>query len=249
MRWIEAAALLTLLVPASAPMGAVGQTAPPTTQPVLPAQSTAAPSVPPAPAQPAQPKFVVVLDAAHGGSDSGAHLRPDLQEKDVTLTLTTRLRSTLQAHGIAVVTTRQSDAGIPALNRAETANHAQAAACLVIHATATGSGVHLYASSLSPAPAVRLQPWQTAQAAWITQSLKLESEIDAALAHAQIPITLGRASVQPMDNLACPAIAIEVAPLVGGHVTTARDVSDADYQKSVVDALVAALDAWRSDWK
>ena len=75
------------------------------------------------------------------------------------------------------------------------------------------------------------------------------SEIDAALAHAQIPITLGRASVQPMDNLACPAIAIEVAPLVGGHVTTARDVSDADYQKSVVDALVAALDAWRSDWK
>jgi N-acetylmuramoyl-L-alanine amidase len=52
-----------------------------------------------------------------------------------------------------------------------------------------------------------------------------------------------------MDNLACPAIAIEVAPLVGGHVTTARDVSDADYQKSVVDALVAALDAWRSDWK
>jgi N-acetylmuramoyl-L-alanine amidase len=246
MRWIEAAALLSLLATASVPVSAAGQTAPPAPQT---AQPPSVPSVPPAPTQPAQPKFVVVLDAAHGGTDSGAHLRPDLQEKDVTLALTTRLRSTLQAHGIAVVTTRQSDASIPALNRAETANHAQAAACLVLHATATGSGVHLYASSLSPAPAVRLQPWQTAQAAWITQSLKLESEIDAALAHAQIPITLGRASVQPMDNLACPAIAIEVAPLVAGHVTTARDVSDAAYQKSVVDALVAALDAWRSDWK
>jgi N-acetylmuramoyl-L-alanine amidase len=173
-----------------------------------------------------------------------------LQEKDVTLALANRLRSALQARGIEVVTTRNADATLPALNRAEIANHARAAACLILHATATGIGVHLYASSLSPAsPAARLQPWQTAQAAWITQSLKLESEIDTALAHAQIPITLGRASVQPMDNLTCPAIAVEVAPLVAGHVTTAREVSDAAYQKAVVDALAAAIEAWRSDWK
>lgn len=244
----NAAGVLLLLAGASLAANAGAQTAAPTPQ-VAPHNAPAGPSMPPAPMQPVQPMFVVVLDAAHGGTDSGAHLRPDLQEKDVTLALANRLRSALQTRGIAVVTTRTSDATVPALNRAETANHAQAAACLLLHATATGSGVHLYASSLSPAPAVRLEPWQTAQAAWITQSLKLESEIDTALAHAQIPITLGRASVQPMDNLTCPAIAVEVAPLVAGHVTTAREVSDPAYQKSVVDALAAALEAWRSDWK
>jgi N-acetylmuramoyl-L-alanine amidase len=79
--------------------------------------------------------------------------------------------------------------------------------------------------------------------------MKLESEIDSALAHGQIPVTLGRASVQPMDNLACPAVAVELAPLVAGHVTQGKAVSDADYQKSVIDALAAGIEAWRSDWK
>jgi N-acetylmuramoyl-L-alanine amidase len=192
---------------------------------------------------------VVVLDAAHGGTDTGAHLGNNLEEKDVTLAVEWRLRSELAARGIAVVTTRSSDAVMTPVARAETANRAQAEACLVIHATATGSGVHLYTSSLAPAPMTRPLPWRTAQAAYVTQSLKLESEIDAALAHAQIPLTLGRASVQPMDSLACPAVAVELAPLVGGHVTKPRDLSDADYQKSVVDALAAAMGAWQSDWK
>jgi N-acetylmuramoyl-L-alanine amidase len=208
-----------------------------------------APQIPTPPVAPAQPAFVVVLDAAHGGPDTGAHLRNDLQEKDVTLAITTRLRSELQARGIAVVTTRTTDALIPPVPRAETANRAQAAACLVMHATATGSGVHLYTSSLAPAPMTRPLPWQTAQAPYVTQSLKLESEIDSALAHAQIPLTLGRASVEPMDSLACPAVAVELAPLVGGHVSKPRDLSDAGYQKSVVDALAAAVESWQSDWK
>jgi N-acetylmuramoyl-L-alanine amidase len=192
---------------------------------------------------------VVVLDAAHGGTDTGAHLGSHLEEKDVTLEVATRLRSELQARGIAVVVTRSGDTLIPPIARAETANRARATACVVIHATATGSGAHLYTSSLAPGPKTQPLPWQTAQSAYVTQSLKLESEIDSALAHAQIPLTLGRASVQPMDSLACPAVAVEVAPLVGGHVTNPRDLSDASYQKSIVDALAAAIVSWQSDWK
>jgi N-acetylmuramoyl-L-alanine amidase len=231
MHWIEGAAALLIA------MGTVR------------GQSPAIPAIPaPAPAQ-VQPKFVVVLDAAHGGRDSGAHLRGDTQEKEITLALSVRLRSALHARGIDVVTTREGDQMLPALNRAETANHAQAAACVVIHATATGSGVHLYTSSVGPAPPARLLPWQNAQSAYVTQSLRLESEVDSALAHAQIPVTLGRASVQPMDNMACPTVAVEIAPLVAGHVTAARDVADGSYQKSVVDALAAALESWRNDWK
>jgi N-acetylmuramoyl-L-alanine amidase len=240
MLWIDAAAVGLALAAAG------GTQAP---QPQLP-QAPAVPSISaPLPTAQIQPRFLVVLDAAHGGSDAGARIASGVLEKDITLGLSSRLRSTLHAHGIEVVTTRQSDANLPPVNRAETANHAQAAACLVIHATATGSGVHLFTSSLSPTANARFLPWPSAQSAWVTQSLKLESEIDSALAHAEIPVSLGRASVEPMDSLTCPEVAIEVAPLVGGHVTEAHPLTDAAYQKSVIDAVTAALEQWRSDWK
>ncbi|HEX4037547.1 MAG TPA: N-acetylmuramoyl-L-alanine amidase [Acidobacteriaceae bacterium] len=238
MRWIEAGAALGLLA-------GIGQAPGPLQHP-----PQAPPPVLPAPVQPPlQPRYVVVLDAAHGGADSGAKLGAGVLEKDITLGLAGRLRSMLRARGIDVVLTRQADMAMAPLDRAQTANHAQAAACLVLHATATGSGVHLFTSSLAPAARMQFLPWQTAQAAYVTQSLKLESEIDTALAHAQIQVTLARASVEPMDSLACPEVAVEVAPLVAGQVSAGKPITDGGYQTSVVDAIVAALEAWRSDWK
>ena len=154
----------------------------------------------------AAPRFLVLIDAAHGGNDTGAHLTPTQLEKDVTLDLSNRLRSMLSARGIGVATTRDSDATLPAVNRAEIANRTPFAACILIHATATGSGVHLYTSSLAAAPLVEFMPWQTTQSAYVTQSLKLSSDVDSALAHAEIPVTLGRTSLQPMDSFACPQL-------------------------------------------
>jgi len=216
----------------------------------IPAVAQAAPApVPMPPTPPVQPRYVIVLDAAHGGSDAGARFESNLLEKDITLELAGRLRSVLQARSISVVTTREIDTTLLSRNRAETANHAQSAACIVIHATATGSGVHLFTSSLAPEPNQHFQPWQTAQAPWETQSMKLESEMNAALSHAQIPVTLGRASVQPMDNMTCPAVAVEVAPVAAGHLTAKRPVTDPAYQTAIVNALAAALVQWRSDWR
>jgi N-acetylmuramoyl-L-alanine amidase len=183
---------------------------------------------------PAQgPRFLVVVDAAHGGSDTGARIGDGVLEKDITLGIAARLRSTLHARGIDVVTIRTADVNLLAVDRAQTANHAQGAACLTIHATATGSGVHLYTSSLTPTTNARF----------------MESEIDSALAHAEIPVSLGRASVAPMDSMTCAEVAVEMAPLVGGHVTGAKPVTDVSYQKQVVDAVAAALEQWRSDWR
>lgn len=211
------------------------------------------PSVP-APAVPnVTPRFLVVIDAAHGGDDTGARIGNGVAdhavEKDIVLSLSVRLRSTLSAHGIGVITTRESDINLNSIGRAEIANRDSAAACILIHATATGSGVHLYTSSLAPVPVTRFMPWQTAQSGYITQSLKLSSEIDSALAHAEIPVTLGRTSLQPMDSFACPAVAVEIAPLVSGATTKATPISDSAYQKSIVDALTAALTEWRNDWR
>jgi len=217
------------------------------------------PDLPPLPLPPGnrlavQPAFVVIIDAAHGGANIGARIAPNLIEKDITLAFASRLRAALAAHGIAVVNVRDSDADLPFNQRAGIANHALAAACLVLHATATGSGVHLFTSSLAPAstpasPAAPLEPWQTAQAAWVTRSLRLSSEINSALGKAGIPTTLGVASVQPLDNLACPAVAIEVAPLTASAGNKALPISDTAYQQRILDALTSALIEWSADWK
>jgi N-acetylmuramoyl-L-alanine amidase len=196
-----------------------------------------------------QPQFVVLLDAAHGNSDIGARISDKVLEKDLALALSMRLRAALTSRGISVVTTRDTDAAVPMLNRAETANHALAAACLTLHVTATGSGAHLFTSSLSPAPNARFLPWQTAQAAYVTQSLKLSSEINSALAHVAVPVTLGRTALHPMDSFACPAVAVEVAPLQSGNTTKFAPLTDTTYQNKIVDALAAALAQWKNDWR
>ncbi len=210
---------------------------------------------PPAAASPSALKpersFSVVIDAAHGGSDTGAHLTEQLEEKDLDLALSVRLRSTLSAHGIQVTTTREMDVNLSPLRRAEIANHRGAGACILLHATATGHGVHLYTSSLFPVAPKKIMPWDTAQAVYVQSSLKLSSEINSALTHAEIPVTLGRTFLLPMDNLTCPAVAIEIAPL--GRATVKSEmqptpVTDPTYQKDVVSAIAAAIEEWQHDW-
>lgn len=215
----------------------------------VPTAPSAAPGMPPPPPPSVAPAFTILLDAAHGGSDTGARLSPNLLEKNLTLDLSNHLRSMLAARGIQVTVTRASDATLPAQTRAEIANRTPFAACILIHATATGSGAHLYTSSLAPTQLQNFLPWQTAQSAYVTRSLKLLSDIDSAFAHAQIPITLGRTSLQPMDSFACPAVAVEIAPLQSGSSTKSEPLTDSAYQRTILNALVAALDEWRNDWR
>jgi N-acetylmuramoyl-L-alanine amidase len=233
MRWIErgqALALALLLAPSPAGAQSPSNTPPPA----------------PAPARPA-PRFAVVIDAAHGGPDTGARLSDRLLEKDLTLTLSVRLRSTLAAHGISVVTTRESDSNLSAVNRSETANHVGAAACISLHATTSGSGVHLFTASLTPVPITRFLPWDTAQGAYAEQSLRLSSEVDSAMTHAEIPVTLGRTALQPLDSFTCPAVVVEFAPLYGTGGVTA--LSNPAYQDRIVAALAAAVEQWQRDWR
>ncbi len=196
------------------------------------------------------PRFTVFLDAAHGGPETGARLSSTLDEKDLVLALSVRLRSLLTAHGIAVVTTRESDSG-PALNlRAAIANRAQASACLLLHATASGTGVHLYTAALAPEPAPSgLRPWATAQAPYLTQSLKLSSELSTALGQAGIPVILGSISLAPVDNIACPAVILEVAPLLPRRGKAGAPLSDPEYQTRLIDAIAGSIEQWRADWR
>ncbi len=158
-----------------------------------------------------------------------------------------RLRSLLAARGIQVVTTRDSDVTVEPDKRAEIANHAAAQACLSLHATESGSGVYLFASSLAPAAPARFPAWKTAQAAWVTRSLKLAGVLNSALLNAGMSVTLSRTSVPAMDSMTCPAVAVEIAPEQNAGHETIAGLDNKDYQARVAAALAAALLEWRTE--
>jgi len=203
-------------------------------------------SAQPAPPAP-QARFVVVLDAAHGGDDSGAHLAGNQFEKSYTVALSARLRSLLAARGMQVITTRDTDATVEPNRRAEIANHAQAQACLSLHASESGSGVHLFVSSLTPTQPVRFPAWKTAQAASVTRSLKLAGALNSALLQAGMNVTLGRTTLPAVDSMTCPAVAVEIAPERGANREITSALDNKDYQARVAAALAAAIVEWRAE--
>ncbi len=224
MHWIRRAILATALAGATALQA--------TAQPASPAPSG---------------RFIVVLDAAHGGADTGARLASGQAEKSATLALSVRLRSLLSARNIAVVTTRESDATLDANRRATVTNHAAAQACLSLHASESGSGVHLFVSSLAPAPATNFPAWKTAQAAWVTRSIALAGALNSALLHAGINVTLERTTLSAVDSMICPAVAVEIAPARSPDGKVTAEPDDAAYQARVAAALVAALADFRTE--
>ena len=198
-----------------------------------------------------QPRTLILLDPAHGGPDPGAHLPNGATEKDLTLAFAASLRTLLTANGFTIISTRDSDPAVPfpTDQRAEIANHARPAACLILHATASGSGVHIAVSSL-PSPSEDLPahapiPWKTAQTAALPQSLSLANDLGLALLHAKLPFALLRGSIRPLDNLLCPAVAIEIAPLARPDADP-TPVTDAGYQQRIAQSISSALTSWRS---
>jgi N-acetylmuramoyl-L-alanine amidase len=195
-------------------------------------------------------RFVVALDAAHGGDDPGARLADGQPEKAINLALSVRLRSLLGARGVPAATTREQDVAVDAAHRADAANRWSPRACLILHATESGSGVHLFVTSLPPTPSGNAgQPagHRPAQSAWTTQSTALAGALNSALQHAGFNVTLGRAPLAALDNLACPAVAVEVAPERGSDHRITTTLDNAGYQSRVAEALAAALLEWRSE--
>lgn len=78
-------------------------------------------------------KPVVVLDAAHGGSDTGVKTGSE-DEKDWDLRFAKAIAQALESEGFEVVQVREKDETLPQDKRAQTINTARVTAVLVIHA-------------------------------------------------------------------------------------------------------------------
>lgn len=67
--------------------------------------------IPPRPAQSTSTRgnVTVILDAGHGGEDGGAVSASGLYEKDLNLAIAQRVKSLLEANGVNVIMTRETD--------------------------------------------------------------------------------------------------------------------------------------------
>lgn len=209
------------------------------------------PTMVPAPPGPFN-RTTVFLDVSHGGTDSGSRINDSTSEKDVTLQFANKLRSLLTARGFTTVLSRDSDtatlpnspdAPLTLDARAGMGNRARAVACLLLHATGSGHGVHLYSSELTPTSGeISGGPWLTAQAPWVTQSVKLERQLGQAITREGVPLVVSRASVRPVDSLTCPALVVELAP----SGSESGSISDDAYQQRIANAIATALVFWQN---
>ena len=101
----------------------------------------------PAPAPPQQPAapppapaLTIVIDAGHGGAETGAIGPGGLQEKDATLAIARRISAALvRSLSARVLLTRDSDSAISLDDRTALANHEKADLFLSIHANSSRS--------------------------------------------------------------------------------------------------------------
>ncbi len=96
--------------------------------------------------------FTVVIDAGHGGKDTGAISKNGTREKDVVLAISKKLAAKLGKNpGVRVVLTRHGDYYIPLRGRLGIARHSSADLFIAVHADAyfnnVARGASVYALS------------------------------------------------------------------------------------------------------
>jgi len=222
--------------------GAPAPPPPPVAQLPIPQPNVPAPTAQP-PKAPAGPRFLVLIDPAHGGSEIGSAISPTLPEKDVVLTLARKLQHELQSRGIAAGLLRNGDIAITLDQRAISANAARPAIYVALHAANSGKGVHVF-TALLPAESVSARdflPWETVQTAYLDLSASVAGSVSAELEARKLPNATLAAPLRPMNNIAAPAIAIEIASPSGD----VNDIASPAYLDQVAQSIAAGIAAMR----
>jgi len=238
----------------------------PQVQPPLPQMPAQA-----APQSPSRPALnVVVLDAAHGGSDAGARGSTGINESEVTLAFAHDIRPALEAQGFRVVETRQDNEDPSFDDRSATVNAQVGAVFITLHVSSTGTPgqVRVYSEPLPAdtgtsepsAPSSQgqqaqrsfsqlnfpshngLLPWDDAQDAYAGASRRLAELTQAVLSQrfSASPSSAFVAPVRQLRTVAAPAIAIEVSSV---SVTSASQLLQMGHE--LAEAIARSVSAFR----
>lgn len=198
-------------------------TSPQTPATAAPSQNPAAqnPQVVPTPATPRTGLNVVVLDAAHGGTDPGARGTGGLRESDIVLDFAGQVRTALEGQGFQVVLTRSGNEDPSFDERSAIANGQVGAVFVTLHIASTGlpGTVRVYVNSDLPTTASDVPGflrWNRAQVPFEGLSKQLGDLVQGLLVarFKGSPNTAQTAAVRQLRTTAAPAIAVEVSSVV-----------------------------------
>jgi N-acetylmuramoyl-L-alanine amidase len=248
---------------------------------IAPQAADQAPATPPPPLPPAPPLIdlapsgglrTIVLDAGHGGEDEGVRGPGGTLEKNVSLSVATKLRAALESRlGVRVILTRDADRSVGVDERAAVANNNKADLFISLHANASfraaTAGAEVYYLSLeeygeegqrvahgdadllpvfgATPRSIEVTPWDLAQARYIDQSAALAGTMAAALKE-QVPVRSRAVSQAPFRVLVgtnMPAVLVEMAFLTNPEQERAATTDT--YQNAVVQALVSGIVRYR----
>ena len=199
------------------------------------------------------PVGLVIIDAGHGGNDSGA-IRDGVREKDLTLDVAQRLERHLQASGLATKLTRSTDETIPLTARAAAANAERDCIFVSIHfdegkrSATSGIGTFYAARQSAPVPLVAswfpfMQPVSTETSNFESQSLA--ELIQESLVRRTEAINRGTRAEQfyVIANVRHPAVLVE-----GGFLSSNDDVAKLtreEYREQLAAAISEGVMRYR----
>lgn len=201
---------------------------------------------------PAQPGLqTVVLDAAHGGTDEGAHGAGGILEKDVVLALAQTVQARLQKDGWKVVETRTGDQTVSFAQRAAIANAQPNAVFISLDVGSSGSAGSAYVYYYDFSQVIENHPettvsglvdWDRAQLDWEPLSRRLAQLLQVELAgrlRGSPELPTG-APVYQLREVAEPAIAVEIE-----NVNAASEAKLDALGKPLAASISEALQAFR----
>ena len=214
----------------------------------------------------------VVIDPGHGGAEAGARGLQGALEKDITLSVARRLKSSLEARlGVRVILTRDADQQVGLEQRAAVANNNKADVFLSLHANASvrpaARGAEIFYLSLDEygdraqeiarggrdtLPVVgggtrdiELIPWQMAQARYINASASLAKTIEATFTGriAMSGRPVHQAPLRVLVGTNMPAVLIEMGFLTNPEQE--KQLTSEAFQQTMTQALVDAVVQFR----
>jgi N-acetylmuramoyl-L-alanine amidase len=195
---------------------------------------------------------IVVLDPAHGGTDTGARGTGGIRESEIVLQFAMQVRRTLEAQGFQVIQTRMANENPSFDDRSAMANAQIGAVFVSLHVSSTGlpGTVRVYVNSdLPPSPGERgasgLLAWDRAQAPFLALSHKLGDFVQGNLAvrFRGSPGSAQAAAIRQLRTIAAPAIAVEISSVsVNDHLELDR------MAPGVADAIARGVTDFRPSY-
>ncbi|MGC1383821.1 MAG: N-acetylmuramoyl-L-alanine amidase [Candidatus Acidiferrales bacterium] len=172
---------------------------------------------------------MIVINPAHGGTDTGARGENGLTEKEQVLMLARMVRSDLLRNGFHVILTRDDDSNPSYEDRSAIANAYHDAIFISLHVASTGkfgtvrAYSYQYSTPLPPqddeaaAPAARapngLVPWEEAQRSHLDASKRLADILQTQFStkFSGSPQSSTQYAVRDLRSVNAPAVAIEIS--------------------------------------